>query len=123
MQGIICIIIVMAIGITFQTRKKTYGIESIDSSEMIWVKCTKCGAAYQMGQKDYLLYLQEQGEPMVKPPMSCKECNADGVYVAEKCERCGEVFFSGSGFGDFPDRCPGCGYSSIEDFKKRAPAK
>jgi len=123
MLGIVSVLIIVTVLIIFKTYEKSYGIESLDSSETIWVKCTKCGVAYQMSKKDYLLYLREQSNPMVRSPMSCKECNADAVYIAEKCEKCGEVFFPGSGLNDFSDRCLGCGYSRIEVFKKKAPAK
>jgi len=118
MIGIAGLCIILAIAVAFWMRPKTYDITSIDSKEMMWFKCTKCGAAYQIGTKEYFQFLHDKGEPMVAPPMICKKCGSESIYAAEKCDKCGEVFFQGSNLRDAPDKCPSCGYSAIESLKQ-----
>jgi len=101
----------------------TGGIETIAEGEQIWVKCTQCGATYQMGKKDYFEQLQEKvtASPrmtLVTPKLTCRECGQDGILRAVKCENCGEVFFRNSVPADFADRCPKCGYSKTEAKRK-----
>jgi len=97
------------------------GIESIDPSEMILVKCNNpdCGAVYEMSKRDYYKYIEEHSDPMMRtaPALVCKECGKPSVYRAVKCEKCGHVFFYGNP-NDFNDRCPECGYSKMEAERK-----
>lgn len=97
------------------------GIESIDPSEMILVKCNNadCGAVYEMPKRDYYKYIEERADPMMRsaPALVCKECGEPSVYRAVKCEECGHVFFYGNP-NDFNDRCPECGYSKMEAERK-----
>lgn len=99
------------------------GIESITESEQTWVKCTQCGATYQMGKKEYFEQLQEKAKAsptrmLATPQLTCRECGKDGILRAVKCEQCGEVFFRNSVPADFADRCPKCGYSKTEATRK-----
>jgi len=99
------------------------GIETIDSSEMMWVKCSNpdCGGEYQIDEKGYLEYIREHQEGMSTPPLVCKECGEESVYNAVKCPKCGVIFFHGSiREAKFKDTCPECGYSEIEDLRKKA---
>lgn len=101
-------------------------IDNIPESEMIWVKCANkdCGAEYQMGKKEYFKEIEKHLNPMAPtaPPLICKECGEPSIYRAEKCEKCGKVFFRGSVPNDFPDRCPYCGYSKTEASRKQRTA-
>ena len=117
MIGVVVACLVLAGLITYTSRSGKTGLEAMKSGEMIWVKCSNpdCGAEYQVDKKDYLEHLQK------RQPLTCKECGQDSLSRAVKCEKCGLVFFMGaSGFDDFQDRCPECGYSKIEEDRERA---
>lgn len=95
--------------------------------QKIWVKCSNadCGEAYQMDKKEFFdsmekLVRQNPMEPQT-PPLVCEKCGEESIYRSEKCEKCGIVFFRhAAGRGDFADRCPECGYSSMEELRKQA---
>ena len=98
-------------------------IDSIPDSEMIWVKCRNkdCGEEYQMGLKAYYKDIMANANPIAPsaPALICKKCGEPSVYRAEKCEKCGKVFFWASVPNDFPDRCSYCGYSKTETSRKQ----
>lgn len=130
MIGIAVVCIVLAVGITIM-RSSGGGrsIEGLPRGTMIWVKCANpdCGDEYQIDRVDYLLFMKEHedemdyGDEEVAVPMVCEKCGKRSVYKAIKCEKCGEVFFAGV-TGGFEDKCPECGFSKIEDMRKRARA-
>jgi len=119
----VCIIVAVLVFIT--TRGGSGGgLDSIDETEQVWVKCRLCKASYQMGKKQFYQELEEKAKAnptamMITPPLTCKECGKDGIMKAVKCEKCGTVFFEGSVPNDFSDRCPECGYSKMEDVRKK----
>ena len=94
-----------------------------EQEEMIWVKCRKpsCGAEYHISKKEYFKYIEENADPMAPtaPPQVCEKCGEQSVYRAEKCPKCGVVFFRGAVPNDFADRCPECGFSATEDSRER----
>ena len=105
---------------------KGSGIENIKSGESIWVECNNpgCQAEYQMDKKKYWVSVQESLGPMSKniPPIVCEKCGESALFRAEKCEKCGQIFFYGSSGDEYPDRCP-CGYSKKEEkIRKRGAA-
>ncbi len=129
----------LAAGITIyrdiKNKSQARGVETIDPTDLIWVKCdnAECEAEYQMGKRAYFEYLEEHRptseqflamltDPNVKTatPLVCKQCGKESVYRAEKCVKCGLVFFRGTIRHDFADRCPGCGYSETEEKRKEA---
>ena len=83
-------------------------------------KCNNpdCGEAYQIDKKDYFLQIEERIKintmSLQTPPLVCEKCGQESVFRAEKCEKCGKIFFSGAVPNDFPDRCPECGCSKTE---------
>ncbi|MBN2456345.1 MAG: hypothetical protein JXB29_07420 [Sedimentisphaerales bacterium] len=86
--------------------------------QLMWVKCNNpdCGDEYQMDKKDYFEQKQKNWDPrapLSDPAIKCTKCGEMSVYRAEKCPKCGTVFFYGFGEG-FPDKCPECGYSAME---------
>jgi len=101
-------------------RNGSQGIESIDSSEKIWMMCTnpKCQAQYQIGKREYFEYVENNRTGPLVPGMECKECGEASVYRAVKCGKCGHLFLYGSKGLDFADRCPKCGYSQTEEHRK-----
>lgn len=102
---------------------ETTGIEGIPDTEQVWVKCKACGAVYEIGKRQY--YEEISGKVraggaalMVAPPLTCRKCSKDTVFRAEKCPTCDEIFLVGSVPNDFPDRCPKCKHSKIEDLRR-----
>jgi len=122
MIAVVVACLVVAVAITISTRSGGGGLESIPAGEMTWVKCGNpdCEAEYRMSKRDYLAYIQEHQKGLNEPPMVCQKCGEESVYRAEKCEKCGIVFFRNSVRDDLPDRCPECGFSKLEDQRKRA---
>src|SRR4030042_1085959 len=95
---------------------------SVDDSSMIWVKCRACNQSYEMNEKQYYQELSEAAKAgtaamMFTPPLKCQKCGKMMLSKATKCANasCGEVFFEGSVPNDYPDRCPKCKHSYIED--------
>ena len=99
------------------------GIESISEEDMAWVKCNNpdCEAAYQMGKREYYETIEKRMDPMALsvPALVCKTCGEESIYRAEKCGKCGLIFLRGAVANDFPDRCPQCRYSEIEEQRKQ----
>ena len=98
------------------------------ASELMWVKCNNpaCKIEYQVTRKEYYEYLKEHVvDPMVTPPLVCKECGEESVYEAVKCGNpdCGKVFFKDSVEGGDPDTCPHCGHSNTEALKEEILAR
>lgn len=118
--GVIVVCVLVAALVFVKTHPKGMsGADSISENEQIWVKCTECGAAYQMGKREYFRLVEEKATvgttPMMfAPKLPCRECGKDGIRRAFKCENCGEISFEGSVPGDFADRCPKCKYSKTE---------
>lgn len=99
------------------------GVGSIDETEQIWVKCRKCNASYEMSKKQYFEEIEAKAKAspnamMLTPLLTCQKCGQDGIGRAEKCEKCGEVFFQNSVPNDFADRCPKCKHSKTEAIRK-----
>ena len=121
---VIAVCILVAVVVFVKTRGKgSAGIDSIDASEQVWVKCRSCNTSYQMGKKQYYEETSKRmaANPtpmMFTPPLTCQKCGKDAVSLAGKCPNCGEVFFSGSFPNDHPDRCPKCKHSKTEDSRK-----
>jgi phage FluMu protein Com len=122
--AVIVVCILVAVLVFVKTRGGgAAGTESIDESEMIWVKCRQCGAAYEMSKKKYYEELEEKARAnptpmMITPLLTCQKCGKDGIQKAHKCEKCGEIFFENSVPNDFADRCPKCKHSETEAIRK-----
>ena len=127
---IIVIVACLAIAawVTFKSDPEG-GANSIPESEMQWVKCNNpaCNAEYEMSKREYYKTLEEN--PNMNPmatgpiPLTCKECGKKSLFGAIKCSNpdCGKVFIEGTGGtgpGDYPDRCPACGLSAVEERMK-----
>lgn len=123
MIGAVIVCLLLAVGITFLTSSKDKGLDSLESGQMIWVKCrnTDCGAEYQVDKKEYFRQIEElRRGPMEVILALCEECGQESISRAEKCENCGLLFFMGSVHNDFTDRCPECGYSKTEESRKKS---
>ena len=118
---IACLTAAAVITYVSSSRSGGGGIETIESGKLMWVKCGNpdCGAEYQIDQRDYFEYIKEHQAGLARPPMVCEKCGEESVFRAEKCNKCGAVFFYEAIADDLPDRCTECGYSAIEE-KRRA---
>jgi phage FluMu protein Com len=121
---VIAVCLLVAVVVFMMTRSGGgAGLDSIDESEQVWVKCRSCGAAYQMGKKQYYEELNEKAKAsttamMFTPPLTCQKCTKNSVFLGEMCEHCNEVFFPNSVPNDFPDKCPKCKRSKTEESRK-----
>ncbi|HEW79544.1 MAG TPA: hypothetical protein ENH34_06260 [Phycisphaerales bacterium] len=118
--GVVVGCVVLAAAITYKRSSDNTGL-AVFKGQLIWVKCRNadCEAEYQMDKKDYYEEVEERTTGMFTPPLVCKECGEESIYAAIKCEKCGLIFFKGAVPNDFPDRCPECGFSKIEDTAKQ----
>lgn len=118
--GVIGACVLVAVVMFVRTRGgSTSGVNNLSDTEMMWVKCLKCGEGYEMGLKQYYSEVQAKlaanPSPLpVTPPLTCQKCSKDGIVKAFKCEKCGEIFRAGSVPADFEDRCPKCKHSATE---------
>lgn len=113
---IIVACIALAVIITIATQRNTGGLDSIDSRDMIWLKCrnAKCEHTWQMNKKAFYEYANKHKVGLEAPPVPCPKCNEDTGYRAVKCEKCGLIFERGSVPNAIADKCPKCGFSKIE---------
>lgn len=126
---IITVLCLATAGIVFYNQQSGSGkrrLEGISDEKMVWVLCRNpdCGASYEMGMKTFFKKIEEKRKEapmsMQVPALDCEKCGEPSIYRAAKCEKCGLVFEWGSmGANEFADRCPECGYSSIEEGRKR----
>ncbi len=97
-------------------------IDDIPDDEQVWVKCTNpdCGAAYRTGKKAFYRKVAEtvRSNPREITGLTCEKCGRETLQEAIECAKCGTVFAKGAVPGDYADRCPKCGFSSIEQEMK-----
>jgi len=93
----------------------------------MWVKCNnpKCGNEYEISAQEYSAFVMNNGGPRQfmtngDVPMKCPKCGEESAFKAQKCEKCGKIFFPGTVEGKATDTCPGCGYSPSEAAAKSA---
>lgn len=126
---VMIVIIVVCLGsagaIYYTSRESRSGGIGSFAGKLVWVKCGNkaCGAEYQMDMAKYFEQLKEkmQANPMtlVTPALTCNQCGEPSIFRAEKCEKCGIVFFRNAVPNDLADRCPECDYSKTEEDRKR----
>lgn len=124
MIGVIVVCLVLAAAIALKTRRREGpNLEGYkDDTVLVLCRNPNCGAQNEMNAKKYfeffITHKVPRGAPL--PAMTCKECGEPSVYRAVKCEKCGFVFELGSKPRDFEDRCPDCGYSKLQEARKKA---
>ena len=119
--------IVLAVVITFVTNKDGGG--SGRPTGPIHMLCVNpdCGASFELSRDEYSQQLMANRPEVTTPGMrgggmagpavlTCPECSKDSAYMATKCPECGALFIQGqAGDQQFPDRCPECDHSAMED--------
>ena len=123
MIGIIVLCLGLAVVITVFSRR---GSSARGPAQML---CTNpdCGKAYDMSRHDFDKKRRELatgpgaslGVMGQMPPITCPHCGQESARVAIKCKKCEKVYVPDPNIrGGYPDRCPGCGHSAIEEGKK-----
>jgi len=122
MVVVVIVCLGLAVAITFMRNSDKAGVASLDSSEKVWVKCNNpsCGAEYQISAREYFETTDKnRKDPLRTPPLLCQKCKQESIFLAKQCDKCKKIFFPSPAKGDYPDRCTYCGYSRIEELKKR----
>ena len=119
MLGLIILCLVLAIGITAVTNMGGSGSGS-QSNKPVQMLCMneECGMDFELSAEEYREQMMQGGMmgpgPMAQMPIECPECGMQSAFRAVMCKECEAVFMQDYSSGDFPDRCPECGYSDIE---------
>ena len=90
----------------------------------VYFKCLnkKCGYVKETTAKN----MNEEMDQYLQPSMmdlgptryQCPECNKRSMFVADKCSKCDTVFVQRTS-EEYPDRCPKCKYSALEEEEKQ----
>ncbi len=113
----------LAIIITLSTSGLFKGGRRIRASDKLIVLCVnpECGVDSELTRKEYRENMQDSGGAMNPMAMmgpsliECPECGEMSATIAIKCKECENVFIQQVGGDDYPDRCPECDYSAIEE--------
>jgi ribosomal protein L40E len=123
----VAVAVCLSLGMAFESMGLIGGGGGFSDDSKIWIKCINpdCNQAYSVTREEFS---QMQGDnPMAMMPMTqgppafkCLKCGQDTAYMAQQCEKCKDVFFNGEA-GDemYPDKCPKCGYSFLEEAVKK----
>jgi ribosomal protein L32 len=125
--------LVLAIGITVITNSGGGSGNSYDPKAQVTLMCTNedCGAIVDVTNEEYREMVKtamegEGGQGMMMMPgmgplmVECPECGEMSAMKAEVCPKCGEVFFMDyASIDDYPDRCPNCGDSKMEEKRNK----
>jgi DNA-directed RNA polymerase subunit RPC12/RpoP len=117
---VVCLVAAVVITVASHHGGVEGGVDTIKRGEMVWIKCRnpKCEYAWQMDRKDYYEYIENnRNGTMIVPGIVCPKCGEKDGYLAYKCPKCGTVFEKV--LNDLPDRCPKCGYSAMEELRKK----
>ena len=93
----------------------------------IALMCASCGG-FEVSIDEFREIMSQQGpDLMMMMPgqaaaMECPKCGKKSCYQAQKCKKCQNIFVFGQARDkNYPDRCPKCGFSYIED-RRQNPA-
>ena len=114
--------LVIALVIYLITREKSSSSGRTKGTIQMLCANEECSAEYEVTPEEYrssMVASRGPGSGMrVQGPRSfiCRECNEESAFVATKCTQCGFVFTQSYDDSlDYPDRCPECDYSEIEN--------
>lgn len=86
------------------------------------LKCTHpgCGVTYKLSGAEFKELFHNPKSPVMpgQEVFPCRVCGRNTATVAQECEKCTEVFIMNHMSlqqGSYPDKCPRCGYSTIEE--------
>jgi len=97
-----------------------------DGNAEMYLLCKNCGEI-EITREEFRKMLLEQTGGVIPPVagggpliLNCPKCGEKTCAVATKCPKCGKVFVPGVGDDPtYPDRCPECGYSALEELQKK----
>lgn len=94
------------------------------SNRDVVLLCTKCGG-FEISADEFREIMSKNADPMMMgmpgQPMviPCPKCGQKTCYLAQKCPQCENIFVMGQARDqNYPDRCPKCSFSAIEDRQK-----
>ena len=130
MVGIVITCIVLAVGITVYNNTGS----PPGRKDKVLMMCSDpdCGETFEMTGDEYIKQSQEAGGDEVggmggmmdigpvgvTPTVTCRHCGKDSAKLTTKCEKCDYVFimnYEAPAEGEYPDRCPECKYSAMEE--------
>ncbi len=84
--------------------------------------CTDCGG-FEIEADEYREIMMDNPDSMMMPmpgqptPIECPKCGKETCYRAQKCTECEAIYvFGQSRDREYPDRCPECGFSQMEQY-------
>jgi len=82
-----------------------------------------CKATYTLSRDEFLAQMDPSAMPRMRGlrgmTLKCRKCGERSAYRARKCPKCSEIFIPDYESGDYPDRCPKCEYSAMEERTQR----
>jgi len=123
MAAIACIVLIVSIMLIASMRTRD-GMANSDKKTTLICKNTNCKAVYEVSttQLDDLLAANNPDGGLVMNPdmksmtVKCKKCGEKSAQIGMKCKKCGRLFvLNYDATNDYPDRCPSCGYSKLEE--------
>jgi DNA-directed RNA polymerase subunit RPC12/RpoP len=112
--------ITLAVIITVATnRSGSVGPVTPTGSATLMCTNPQCGAVFEMERKDLAKSDGEIGGTAGPPTYKCPKCGQMSARIAMKCAKCGNVFISDYQNLETGDKCPKCGYSALEEAKKK----
>jgi len=89
--------------------------------------CASCGG-FEVSGDEFREMMSQQGPEammMMMPgqaaAMECPQCGKKTCYQAQKCKQCETIFVFGQAKDkNYPDRCPKCSFSSMEDRRQNS---
>jgi len=91
----------------------------------IALMCSSCGG-FEIPVDEFRELMSSQGPMGRMMPgqqnmaMKCPKCSNKTCYMAQKCQQCENIYVFGQARDQkYPDRCPKCSFSMIEDRQKK----
>lgn len=118
---IMAVCVACAIGITLFTQMgNSESILEKDSKQML---CSACGYSFTVSSQEYVAMLKNQrqtGDPSIGNVFQCPNCSKIAVQKSLQCPECENCFIPDwSRKDDYPDRCPKCNFSEIEQKERK----
>lgn len=125
--GIIVGCLVLAAVITVITQRKPSGSGGAKGPIQLLCVNKKCNAEFELSRDDFRKQMMEKTSTRTMAPgmmgpqiLTCNKCGKESAYIASKCEKCESAFIPNYTQRDYPDKCPKCGYSAIEESEKKS---
>ena len=119
----VVVCLVLAAVVILLTRGKSFSPGKTKRTIQMLCANEECNAEYEVTPEQFRETMVAGGGPgsglmrgLGPRRFVCMECEEESAFVAMKCTRCGFVFTQNYvDTLDYPDRCPECDYSEIED--------